>query len=94
MDRLQLLVFSFYREEDWIKAQLEPLKYCQFTRSWGSIRIECLDEEHLQEISQLLEYLKLPFEALGLGQQIVLRVKGRLQKTYPMHVSFHTDLLA
>ena len=94
MDRLQLLVFSFYREDDFIKAQLEPLKYCQLTRSWGSIRIECLDDEHLEDISQLLKYLKLPFEALGLGRQIVLRVNGGLQKTYSMQVSFHTDLLA
>ena len=64
------------------------------TRSWGSLRIECVDEEHLEAVSALLPHLRLPLAALGLGRQIVLRVPGSLQRTYPMHVPFHSDLLA
>ena len=39
MDRLQQLIFSFYREDPQIEALLEPLRRCQMRRSWGSIRI-------------------------------------------------------
>ena len=94
MDRLQRLVLSFYREDRCIEAELELLLDCRMTRSWGSIRIECVDEDHLEEVSALLSHLRLPLAALGLGRQIVLRVPGSLQRSYPMHVPFHSDLLA
>ncbi len=94
MYRLQRLVLSFCREDASIEAKLEPLLDCRMTRSWGSIRIECVDEEHLEEVSALLTHLRLPLAALGLGRQIVLRVPGSLQRSYPMHVPFHSDLLA
>jgi hypothetical protein len=63
-------------------------------RSWGSIRIECVDADHLEQVSGLLGQLRLPLAALGLGRQIVLRVPGSLQRSYPMHVPFHSDQLA
>ena len=63
-------------------------------RSWGSIRVECVDDAHLEELSGLVAYLRLPLAALGLGRQIVLRVPGSRQRAYPMHVPFHTDQLA
>ena len=94
MDRLQRLVLSFYREEPYIEAELEPLLDCRMSRSWGSIRIECVDQEHLEEVSALLKHLRPPLAALGLGRQIVLRVPGSLQRTYPMDVPFHSDLFA
>ena len=62
-------------------------------RSWGSIRIRH-GYDHLEEVSDLLAYLRLPLAALGLGRQIVLRVPGARQRTYPMHVPFHSDQLA
>ncbi len=94
MDRLQRLVLSFYREDSCIEAELEPLLDCRMSRSWGSIRIECVDQEHLEEVSALLKHLRPPLAALGLGRQIVLRVPGSLQRTYPMDVPFHSDLFA
>ena len=94
MDRLQQLIFSFYREDSGTQARLAPLRTCRMRRSWGSIRIECLDEDHLEEVSDLLGYLRLPLAALGLGRQIVLRVPGLRQRSYPMHVPFHSDQLA
>ena len=63
-------------------------------RSWGSIRIECVDAAHLEQMSGLLVHLRLPLAALGLGREIVLRVPGSLQRSYPMHVPFHSDQLA
>jgi hypothetical protein len=45
-------------------------------------------------MSGLLVHLRLPLAALGLGRQIVLRVPGSLQRSYPMHVPFHSDQLA
>ena len=49
---------------------------------------------HLEEVSDLLTYLRLPLAALGLGRQIVLRVPGSRQRSYPMHVPFTSDQLA
>ena len=43
MDRLQQLIFSFYREDPLMEELLEPLRDCRMRRSWGSIRIECVD---------------------------------------------------
>ena len=94
MDRLQQLIFSFYREDPELQDRLEPLRSCRMRRSWGSIRIECVDDAHLEELSGLVVYLRLPLAALGLGRQIVLRVPGSRQRAYPMHVPFHTDQLA
>jgi len=93
MDRLQRLVLSFYREDPSLEARLEPLRDCRMSRSWGVIRVECIDAHHLEEISGLLELLRRPLAAMGLGRQIVLRVPGCLQRAYPMHVPFHSDLL-
>ena len=67
MDRLQRLIFSFYREEPAIQQLLQPLSGCRMRRSWGSVRIECLDDAHLEEVSALLGYLRAPLAALGLG---------------------------
>ena len=94
MDRLQRLIFSFYREDPRMEELLEPLRTCRMRRSWGSIRIECLDAAHLEQVSGLLMHLRLPLAALGLGRQIVLRVPGSMQRTYPMHVPFHSDQFA
>ena len=94
MDRLQHLIFSFYREDPELQDRLEPLRSCRMRRSWGSIRIECIDDAHLEELSGLVADLRLPLAALGMGRQIVLRVPGSRQRAYPMHVPFHTDQLA
>jgi len=94
MDRLQQLIFSFYREDPRIETLLEPLRSCRMRRSWGSIRIDCVDAAHLEQVSGLLTHLRLPLAALGLGRQIVLRVPGEVQRTYPMHVPFHSDQFA
>ena len=94
MDRLQRLIFSFYREDPRMEGLLEPLRSCRMRRSWGSIRIECLDAAHLEQVSGLLMHLRLPLAALGLGRQIVLRVPGSMQRTYPVHVPFHSDQFA
>jgi hypothetical protein len=93
MDRLRRLVFSFYREDPDIEAELEPLRDCRMSRSWGCIRIECVDGKHLEEVSGLLSHLRRPLVAMGLGRQIVLRVPGRPHRAYPMQVPFHSDLL-
>ena len=83
MDRLRRLVFSFYREDPEIEAELEPLRDCRMSRGWGCIRIECMDGKHLEEVSGLMSHLRRPLLAMGLGRQIVLRVPGRPQRAYP-----------
>lgn len=93
MDRLQRLIWSFYREEPQLEASLEPLRDCRITRSWGSIRIECVDAAHLEEVSALVALLRRPLMALGLGRQIVLKTPRGHQRSYPVHVPFHSDML-
>ena len=88
------LDFSFYREEPAIQHLLQPLYGCRMRLSWGSVRIECLDDAHLEEVSALLGYIRAPLAALGLGHHIVLRGSGSRQRSYPMHVPFHSDQLA
>ena len=34
MDRLQQLIFSFYREDPLMEELLEPLRDCRMRRSW------------------------------------------------------------
>ena len=79
MDRLQQLIFSFYREDLEVQDRLEPLRSCRIRRSWGSIRIDCVDDAHLEELSGLVADLRVP---------------GARQRAYPMHVPFHSDQLA
>ena len=81
MDRLQQLIFLLSRRSP--DRGVGAVARCQMRRSWGSIRIECVDVEHLEQVSSLLVHLRLPLSALGLGRQIVLRVPGSLQRTYP-----------
>ena len=94
MDRLKLLVFSFYREEPLILKALEPLHSCQMDRNNGSIFIGCVDDEHLEQISVLLNYLSAPLALLSLGKQIVLLKDGEVEKKCPLNLSFHIDLFA
>ncbi len=94
MDRLQTLVFSFYREDPLIEVALVPLLKCKMSRSWGSIRVECLDVKHLEEVCDLLDYLRKPFSELGIGRAIVLRVPGSTQRIFPMKSSTISDLLS
>ena len=95
MDRLKRLIFFFYREEPAIQQRLQPLLNGWRMRcSWGSVRIECLDDAHLEEVSALLSYLRAPLAALCLGRQIVWRGSGSRQRSYAMHVHFYSDQLA
>ena len=94
MDRLQCLIFSFYREEPALQKMLRPLMQSRMTRSWGSIRIECSDMDHLKEITNLLHFIRPPLAALSLGRQIVLKIPGKKQIMFPMTLSSHSDLPA
>ncbi len=93
MDRLRNVVFSFYREDLQIKCLLAPLLLCEITRSWGTIRIECVDLYHLEQVSELLDYLKPPFLLLKLGQKISLRAPGLSQRIYSLEETSPTDLV-
>ena len=68
MDRLQRLVFSFYREDPQMQLTLEPLRLCRMRRNWGG-SCGCLDAAHLERVSALLGHLRPPLAALGLGRR-------------------------
>ena len=93
MDRLQLLVFSYYREDPLVKKQLQPILFCPMSRSWSSIRVKCPDIDLFEKIIDLLPYLLSPLVSLGLGTDLVVEVPGSLKRTFSMNVPFHIDLL-
>ncbi len=90
MDRLQCLVFSFYREDPLLERILEPLHSSRMQRQMGVIHIDCLDAEHLKKISYLIPYIREPFALLGFGRQIILRAGDLNKLIYPIHMSSHS----
>ncbi len=93
MDRLTGLVFSFYREDPQISKALIPIKLCRMSRCFGFIHIECVDAEHLEEVTTLIGSLRLPFAALGLARQIILNAPGQDERIYPIQITTQSDLL-
>jgi len=93
-ERLQRLLFSFYREEPELRDRLEPLQECHLSRHWGALRVNCVNAAHLEEVNGLIDLLRAPTLALGLARQIVLRAPGRPDRCYPVRVSLSPDLLA
>ena len=94
MDRLKCLIFSFYREDPLIKVALKPLLGCTISRGLGIIRIDCLDVEHLDELSNLIPYLRVPLGLLALGRTIVLQAPGSPERDFPVELPFHSDLFS
>ena len=73
MDRLQGLIFSFYREDLFVEQTLLPLLSCKITRQMGSvIDIQCMDSVHLDRVLPIVKYLKAPIGLLKLGRKIVI----------------------
>ncbi len=91
MNKLHVLIFSFYREEPEIQKLLYPLHSCSLTRNWENICIDCLSSQHLKELSELLIYLEPPFELLGLAKQIILRAPGLSEQIFPIHKRSNTE---
>ena len=71
MDRLQGLVFSFYREALVMTKALYPLVFCRMRRSMGDIEVECINSSHMAKVISLGKYLKPPIALLNLGRKIV-----------------------
>ena len=92
MEKLKLLIFSYYREDPQINKLLRPLHSCRFFRSWDSIYIECLDSHHLNAVSELLTFLAPPFALLGLAKKIVLRGPRYIKLNYAIQLSTNSDL--
>jgi hypothetical protein len=92
-DRLMRALLSFYREEPALWPRLAPLHHCRFGRSWGVLRIFCLDREHRAAVNGLLDLLRPPVLTLRLARQIVLLAPGAEPLTYPARVPLTEDLL-
>ncbi len=92
MEKLKLLVFSYYREDPQIKKLLVPLRTCRISRSWDSIHIECLNLEHHAEISKLLIFLGPPFALLGIAKRFIVTAPGCIQNTYSIQLPSNIDL--
>ncbi len=92
MDRLTLLVFSFYREEPKVQVLLDPLKYCKISRGWDSIEIDCLNSQHLQLVLEISIYIGPPFALLGMAKHIVFKESGLIHHRYSIQLRSNSDL--
>ena len=92
MDRLKVLVFSFYREDEKIRLLLTPLHSTRMSREMGNIHIECLDARHLDEVIPLANYLKTPIELLKLGRNIVFQSVNCPNWKYSINVELDKNL--
>ncbi len=94
MDRLQILIFSFYREEPFIQLALLPLRSCPMRWTKGAIQIDCFSHEHFAQVRALIEFVIRPFAELGIGREIVLLVPGSLKRSFPINTSLKSDISA
>ncbi len=73
MDRLKVLIFSFYREDLDLEVALVPLLASRISRDRGTIKIECVDSNHFFRVISIAKtYLKTPIALMKLGRNIVI----------------------
>ncbi len=94
MDRLIRLIFSFYRENHLIKLELYPLLSCRSSRSWETIRIDCLDRSHQERVCSLMPYIQVPLMLLKLGRKISFRTPGHIPMVYSLELPLNSDLFS
>ena len=90
-DRLLSAVLSFYREEPQELLALEPLQDCRFSRGWSSLRIDCCDQVHLEEVSSLVDLVRIPLAALQLVRTIRLTAPGLPERAFPVLLPLFQD---
>ncbi len=93
MDILTKLIFSFYREDKQIQSRLAPLLRSRLSRSWGSVRIDCLNAEHLEEVSLLSGYISAPLAGIDFCRKIIVRAPDVAERTFLVHALFKKDSL-
>ncbi len=93
MDRIQCLVFSFYREES-IEKELEPLIECRMFWRGASIFVECLNQKHFEEILALKNRIIVPLAQLSIGNILVISSPESIKRVVPIKLSFHSDMIA
>ena len=91
MDRLQKLIFSFYREDPHLQVLLQPLNTCRISRSRDFIFCDCLDSHHFEEVFKLTNYLIRPLALLGIGRTFVLRVMNLEERTFLIEINARDD---
>tara|TARA_Y100001968_G_C19343314_1_gene710711 strand:- start:100 stop:384 length:285 start_codon:yes stop_codon:yes gene_type:complete len=92
MDRLQGLVFSFYREDLGITKALYPLLFCKMTRSMGDVDVECINSSHMTKVMTLVKYLKPPLALLNLGRNIVFHSSRAPELNYSIPIELDKNL--
>ncbi len=94
MDKLVILVFSFYREDPQTMILLEPLRYCKILRTGEGIIVECPNRKQFLQLHAISKYLMRPLTMLGFGDKIVLKFSRDQKRKIFMRKSSQSDLLA
>ncbi len=83
MDRFQVLIFSFYREDLDVEIALVPLLSNKISRVMGTINIECSDPDYFSRIILIAnKYLKSPISLMKFGKHIVIYCSGSTHLKY------------
>lgn len=82
--QLAQLIFSFYREDPRQLQQVMPLQSCKITRRWGTLRVDCREQQAAEALTNAIEVLREPIAQLRLAQQINIFVKGTLISALPV----------
>lgn len=90
-DRLLKAVLSFYREEPEQLLALEPLLGCRVSKGWMALQIDCLHQVHFEEVSALVDLIRLPLAALQLVRLIRLTAPGLPERVFPVRLPIFLD---
>lgn len=89
-EQLQHLILSYYREDPDLSASLAILRYCQISRFWFALRIDCPSTSIADRLATALPYLRAPIAELKLARHIKLRSPGQRTQLFPVQVP-HLD---
>jgi hypothetical protein len=70
------LIFNYYRENPNELNDLLPLRRCQISRWWGTLKIVCPDEETVIDILQAQSLLSKPLALLKISKRVRLFLYG------------------
>ncbi|QFZ91814.2 hypothetical protein [Synechococcus elongatus] len=85
-EQLQQLILSYYREDADLAAQLAALRYCQISRFWFVLRIDCPHASIADRLAAVLPQLRAPIAELRLARHIKLRSPGQRAQLFPVQV--------
>jgi hypothetical protein len=74
--RLLNLIFNYYRENPAELGALLPLRGCQISRRWGTMKIVCPNQRTLMELLEVQDLLSRPLALMRIAKRVKLFFGG------------------